>query len=599
VRSVSYWRLSTGQAFEPLEVWAIRNDAARRDRGNLGRGDGTAAAGGGGPGVVRVIALGGLGEIGKNMLVVEYGDDMVVIDCGLAFPEEDLPGIDIVLPDMAYVVERKARLGAILLTHGHEDHIGGVPYLLREAPAPVYGSRLTLGMVEGKLAEHGLTLPPGSRPFQEGERLRVGRLRIEPFHVTHSIPGSLGFAVHTPIGTLVFTGDFKFDLTPVDGEVTDFQTLARLGREGVLCLFCDSTNAERPGFTASERQAGQNIARIMAEARGRVLITTFASNVHRIQQVMDSASALGRRVAVVGRSMENTVEIASRLGYLRVPEGLLVGTDAIGRLPPERLVILTTGSQGEPMSALARMASGEYRAVSILPGDTVILAATPVPGNEKMVHRTVDNLHRAGAHVIYQRESGVHVSGHGSREELKLMMTLLRPRCFVPVHGEYRMLVLNAEMAEETGIPPSQVVIGENGSVFELTPEGCRLGARVPVGRILVDGSGVGDVGNVVMRDRRQLAQDGIFVVAVAVDRQTGRVVSGPDITSRGFVYVKESEALLELARSRVQEVVAARSRAGADAAGLRAAVRDAVAQLLWDRTRRRPVVLPLVLEVG
>jgi ribonuclease J len=551
-------------------------------------------------GAVRVTALGGLGEIGKNMMVVECGEDLVVIDCGLAFPEDDLPGIDIVLPDVSYVSERRERLRGILLTHGHEDHIGGVAYLLREATAPLYGSRLTLGLVEGKLAEHGLALPSGSRPFQEGERLRIGALSVEPFHVTHSIPGSLGFALHTPAGTLVFTGDFKFDLTPVDGEVTDFQTLARLGRDGVTCLFCDSTNSERPGFTPSERQAGNNIARIIAESRGRVLVTTFASNVHRLQQVCDVAASLGRRVAVVGRSMEHTVEVAVRLGYLRVPDGLLLETEAIGRTKPEQLVILTTGSQGEPMSALARMASGEHRAVGIQPGDTVILAATPVPGNEKMVHRTVDNLHRAGAHVIYQRESGVHVSGHASREELKLMMTLLRPLWFIPVHGEYRHLVLNGEMAVETGIPEEHVLIGENGTVFELDGGECRIAGRVPAGRVLVDGAGVGDVGNVVMRDRRQLAQDGVLVVALAVDRQSGRVVGGPDISSRGFVYVRESEPLFELARARVQEAVQGRVRNGAtDWAGVRGAVREAVGQLLYERTRRRPVVLPLIVEVG
>ena len=549
---------------------------------------------------VRVTAMGGLGEIGKNMIVVECGDDLVVIDCGLAFPGDDLPGIDIVLPDVSYVSERRDRLRAILLTHGHEDHIGGVAYLLREASAPLHGSRLTLGMVEGKLAEHAVALPAGSRPFQDGERLRIGRLEVEPFHVTHSIPGSLGFAVHSPVGTLVFTGDFKFDLTPVDGEVTDFQTLARLGRDGVLCLFCDSTNAERPGFTPSERQAGGNIARIIAESQGRVLVTTFASNVHRLQQVCDVAASLGRRVAVVGRSMENTLEIAARLGYMRIPDGLLLETEAIGRTPPAQLVILTTGSQGEPMSALSRMASGEHRAVGIQQGDTVILAATPVPGNEKMVHRTVDNLHRAGARVIYQRESGVHVSGHGSREELKLMMTLLRPNWFIPVHGEYRHLVLNAEMAVETGIPDDHILVGENGAVFELTDGECRVAGRVPAGRVLVDGAGVGDVGNVVMRDRRQLAQDGVLVVALAVDRHTGRLVGGPDISSRGFVYVRESETLMDLARARVQEVVNGRARNGStDWAAIRGAVRETLGQLLYERTRRRPIVLPLIVEVG
>ena len=562
------------------------------------------SGGGGGPRdraqtKVLVTPLGGVGEIGKNMFAIECGDDLVVVDCGLAFPEDDLPGIDIVIPDMSYVVERKQRLRGILLTHGHEDHIGGMPYLLREAPAPVYGSRLTLGMVEGKIGEHGLRLPAGSRAFRDGEVLELGSLRIEPFHVTHSIPGCLGFAVHTPVGVLVFTGDFKFDLTPVDGEVTDFDTLTRLGREGVLCLFSDTTNAERPGFTGSERQAGASIARHIAEAQGRVLVTTFASNVHRIQQVIDVAAHLGRRVAIVGRSMENTAQTAARLGYLNIPEGTLLETDAIGRTPPEKVVILTTGSQGEPMSALSRMASGEHRAVELTPGDTVILAATPVPGNEKSFHRTIDNLFRLGAHVVYQREAGVHVSGHGSREELKLMMTLLRPHWFVPVHGEYRMLVQGGALAEDTGVPPDHVLQGENGSVFEFTTEGARIAGKVPAGRILVDGLGVGDVGNVVLRDRRQLAQDGILVVAVAVRKDGGQIVGGPDITSRGFVYVREAETLMEETKTRVHEAVTARSRNGAlDWNQIKSAIRESAGQLLYERTHRRPMILPLVVEV-
>ncbi len=548
---------------------------------------------------VLVTPLGGVGEIGKNMFAVECGDELVVVDCGLAFPEDDLPGIDIVIPDMSYVVERKARLRGILLTHGHEDHIGGMPYLLRDAAAPVYGTRLTLGMVEGKLSEHGMQLPPGSRPFQEGERLKLGRLTVEPFHVTHSIPGALGFAIHTPAGTLVFTGDFKFDLTPVDNEVTDFQTLTRLGRDGVLALFCDSTNAERPGFTGSEREVGGTIDRIVAEAPGRVLVTTFASNVHRLQQLFNVAARIGRRVAVVGRSMENTVQISSRLGYLHIPEGTLLETEAIGRMAPQSVIILTTGSQGEPMSALARMSTGEHRAVELVPGDTVILAATPVPGNEKSVHRTIDNLYRMGAHVIYQRDAGVHVSGHGSREELKLMMTLVRPKWFIPVHGEYRHLVLNAAMAEQTGVPAERVLLGENGTVFEFTTEGARIAGRVAAGRVLVDGSGVGDVGNVVMRDRRQLAQDGVLVVAVAVSRQTGQMVGGPDLVSRGFVYVRESEPLMEETRGRVQDAIAARFRNGqTDWGQIRSAVRESAGQLLYERTRRRPVILPLIIEV-
>ena len=546
-----------------------------------------------------VTPLGGVGEIGKNMFAIECGGDMLVLDCGLAFPEDDLPGIDIVLPDMSYVIERKANLRGILLTHGHEDHIGGMPYLLKEAQAPVFGTRLTLGMVEGKLAEHGLRLPVGSRPLREGERASLGCMQIEDFHVTHSVPGSVGYAVHTPAGTLVFTGDFKFDLTPVDGEVTDFQMLTRLGREGVLCLFCDSTNAERPGFTGSERQVGGTIAGIIADAPGRVLLTTFASNVHRLQQVFDIAAKAGRRVAIVGRSMENTAQTAARLGYLHIPDGTLLPTEAISRTPPEKVIILTTGSQGEPMSALSRMAQGEHRSVEMVPGDTVILAATPVPGNEKSVHRTIDNLHRLGAHVVYQREAGVHVSGHGSREELKLMMTLIKPRWFVPVHGEYRHLVLNAAMAEETGVAPSHILLGENGTVFEFTQGNGRVAGKVGAGRVLVDGLGVGDVGNVVMRDRRQLAQDGIVVVAVTVRREGGELVGPPEIASRGFVYVREAETLLDETRTRVLDALAARVRGrGSEVGQIRGLLREAVGQFLYERTHRRPVILPVITEI-
>ncbi len=549
---------------------------------------------------VRVSPLGGVGEIGKNMMVVEYQDDMIVIDCGLAFPEDDMPGIDLVLPDMDYVVQNKDKLRAILLTHGHEDHIGGMPFLLRDVQVPAYGSRLTLGMIERKIQEHGLKLPAGSRAFKEGERLKLGQFEVEPFHVTHSIPGALGFAVHTPQGTLVFTGDFKFDLTPVDGGVADFGTLVRLGQEGVLCLFCDSTNSERPGFTGSEREVGGTIERIVREAPGRVLVTTFASNVHRIQQVLEVAANCKRRVAVVGRSMENTVQVSSRLGYLHIADGLLLPQDAIGRTPPEQVIILTTGSQGEPMSALSRMASAEHRLVDLIPGDTVILAATPVPGNEKMVHHTIDNLYRLGAHVVYQRDAGVHVSGHGSREELKLMMTLLRPKWFVPVHGEYRHLIENGGMAEATGIPADHILIGENGTTFSISAEGCRIAGKVPAGRVLVDGSGVGEVGNVVVRDRRQLAQDGVLVVSLAVNRQTGAVVGRPDIASRGFVYMRESEELMEEARARVLAAVAARGKNGAqDFGALRATVRDAIGQFFFERLGRRPVILPLLVEVG
>jgi ribonuclease J len=546
---------------------------------------------------VVVTPLGGVGEIGKNIMAVEYGGDMVLIDAGLAFPEDDMPGIDIVLPDMSYAFERRDRLRALLLTHGHEDHIGAVPYLLREVQVPVIGTRLTCGLVQRKLRQDGMDLPPGSHTFEPGAAIKVGALEFESFRVNHSIPDAVGYALHTPVGTIVVTGDFKFDFTPVDGHVADIQRLARIGADGVLCLFADSTNVLRPGYTPSERLVGEAIATVMRQAEQRVIVTTFASNVHRIQQVFRVAAELGRKVAVVGRSMVDTVDVAMDLGYLEVPPGTYADIEEVSRLPGRQVALLTTGSQGEPLSALSRLASGEHRTLSIERGDTVVLAATPVPGNEKMVHHTINNLSRQGAHVITPGDSGlqVHVSGHASREELKLMHRLIRPAYFVPLHGEYRHLEAHAELARDLGMPADHVIIGDNGSQFEIGPRGVRISGQVSAGKVLVDGLGVGDVGNVVLRDRRQLAQDGILIVQLAVRRDTGEVLSGPEIISRGFVYARESEALLEQARTRVSEAVGeARPEPGA----VRAAVRDSLAQFLYGQTGRRPMILPLVVEV-
>ncbi len=544
-----------------------------------------------------VTPLGGVGEIGKNIMAIEYGPDMILIDAGLAFPEDDMPGIDIVLPDMSYAFDRRDRLRAVLLTHGHEDHIGGVPYLLREVQVPVIGTPITCGLVQRKLRQDGMELPRGSRTFEPGATIEVGGLRLESFRVNHSVPDAVGFAVHTPVGTIVITGDFKFDFTPVDGHVADLQTLARLGAEGVLCLFADSTNVLRPGYTPSERLVGEAIATVMRQAQQRVIVTTFASNVHRIQQVFRVAHELGRKVAVVGRSMVDTVDVAMDLGYLEVHAGTYIEVEEVSRLPASQVVLLTTGSQGEPLSALSRLASGEHRTLSIERGDTVVLAATPVPGNEKMVHRTVDNLSRLGARVITPGDSGllVHVSGHASREELKLMHRLVRASYFVPLHGEYRMLAAHAELARDLGMPADHVLVGDNGSQFEISQRGVRIVGQVAAGRVLVDGLGVGDVGNVVLRDRRQLAQDGILIVQVAIRAGTGEVVSGPDIISRGFVYARESEELLDQARARVSDALA---EARSEAPAVRAAVRDALAQFLYGKTGRRPMILPLVVEV-
>ncbi len=546
-----------------------------------------------------IIPLGGVGEIGKNMFVLEYGDHILVIDAGLAFPEAEMFGVDIVIPDFSYLLENRRKVRALVLTHGHEDHTGAIPYLLKQLEVPVMATPLVLGLVKEKISEHGLELPPGSRAYRPGDSVQVSCFTVEPFLVNHSIADAVGLAVRTPVGTVVHTGDYKFDQTPVDGRVADLHKLAQLGREGVAVLLADSTNADRPGYTPSERTVGQTIDEIIAQAAGRVLVATFASNVHRIQQVMDSAHRHGRRVAVVGRSIENTVQVALELGYLQVPEGLLLGVEEIRRQPATKLVILTTGTQGEPMSALARMATGDHRWVEIVPGDTVIIAATPVPGNESLVHRTVDNLFRLGAEVIHGRESGVHVSGHAAQEEMKLMLNLTRPRHLIPIHGQYRHLRRHAELAVAAGIPRENVLLGENGTVFEVTEDGARIAGRLPAGAVMVDGLGVGDVGSVVLRDRKQLAQDGILLVVAATDRQTGAIVSGPDVVSRGFVYMKEAEALLEEVRACALEAMTkCQERGATDWPSLKAAVRQALAELIFERTRRRPMIIPMILEV-
>lgn len=532
-------------------------------------------------------------------MAFQYCGDIVVIDAGLSFPEEEMLGIDIVIPDFSYLLENREKVRALLLTHGHEDHIGGVPYLLRNLNIPIYGTALTLGLVEGKLEEAGLTLHPESRAVNPGDTFRVGAFQVQFIRVNHSIPGSCAIALTTPVGTILHTGDFKFDQTPVDGEPTDYARLTELGNKGLLALFADSTNAERPGFTPSELSVGANIDRIFREAKGRVLMATFASNVHRIQQAITSAVRYGRKVAVVGRSMENTVAVASRLGYLKAPEGTIVTIEELKRLPLQNQVILTTGSQGEPMSALTRMSTNDHKTVEIIPGDTVLFSASPIPGNEKSVGRTVNNLFRRGAEVIYERSAGIHVSGHGSQEDQKLMLNLTRPKFFIPVHGEYRMLLKHKQLAEACGIPPENILVGENGSIFELTPNSAAINGKVTSGQVLVDGLGVGDVGNIVLRDRKQLSQDGIVIVVVAMERETGAIMGGPDIVSRGFVYVRESEGLLEEAKERVKNALYdTLERNVKEWAVLKSAVRDVLGKYLFEKTRRRPMILPIIMEV-
>ena len=547
---------------------------------------------------LQIIPLGGLGEIGKNMTVIRFGDDIIVIDCGLMFPDDDMLGIDLVIPDISYLQENRNLVRAIVLTHGHEDHIGALPYVLKELNVPVYGTRLTLGILEGRLKETNVSAA-SLVPVKPREQIQVGPFKIGFFSMCHSIADAVGVSIKTPVGTIVHSGDFKFDQTPVDGNVADLHRLAELGDQGVLVLLADSTNAERAGHTLSERTVGLTFEEEFRNAKGRILIATFSSNVHRIQQAVDTAAKYRRKVAILGRSMMNVVNIAIELGYLHIPENVLIDIDEINNYPAADLVVITTGSQGEPMSALTRMASNDHRKVEIVPGDTVIISATPIPGNEKLVSRTIDLLFRQGAKVVYERTSGIHVSGHASREELKLLHNLIRPKFFVPVHGEYRHLIKHAQLAQEMGMPKERIFVAENGQVLEFGPDRGVMAGKVTAGKVLVDGLGVGDVGNIVLRDRRQLSQDGILIVVITIDKQSGVVVAGPDIVSRGFVYVRESEALMETAREKVlQALERCDMTGGTEWATIKSTVRDSIGKFLYEKTRRRPMILPLIMEV-
>ena len=547
---------------------------------------------------LNIIPLGGLGEIGKNMTVFKYGDDIIVVDAGLAFPEDDMLGIDLVIPDISYLTENKDKIRAIFLTHGHEDHIGALPYVLKKLDLPVYGTALTLGILQGRLKQNGVSSSQ-LKTIQPGDIIRAGAFKLEFIRINHSIPDAISIAIHTPIGTVIHTGDFKFDQTPVDGQVTQFSKFAQLGDKGVLMLLADSTNVERPGYTLSEKIVGKTFDEEFRYAQNRIIIATFSSNVHRIQQVVESAVKYNRKVAVIGRSMVNVVNIAMELGYLNIPEGTLIEVNETNNYPPSQVVIMTTGSQGEPMSALTRMAMSDHKQIGIVPGDTVIISATPIPGNEKGVSRTIDHLFKLGAEVIYEKSSGIHVSGHASQEEIKLMHNLVRPKFFMPVHGEYRMLVKHAKLAQTLGMPKENIVIGENGSVIELTPESISINGKVTAGKVLVDGLGVGDVGNIVLRDRRQLSQDGILIVVVTIDKQDCSVVSGPDIVSRGFVYVREADDLMENAKEKVQIALNRCQENGvSEWSAIKSAVRDSLSRYLYEKTRRRPMILPVIMEI-
>lgn len=547
---------------------------------------------------IQIIPLGGMGEIGKNMMAIRYNDTIVVIDSGLMFPEEELLGIDVVIPDITYLMENKEKVKAILLTHGHEDHVGALPYVLKELNVPVYGSKLTLGIVDGKLKEHDL----GNvklHTVRPRDTIHIDDLKIEFIRVSHSIPDAMGIAIHSPIGIILHTGDIKLDQTPVDGQVVDFRKLAELGEKGVLVMMSDSTNADRTGFTMSEKVVGNTFDELFGKCEGRIIVTTFASNVHRIQQVVTTAEKYNRKVAIVGRSMINNVRIAIELGYMHIDENTLIEMEEIGDYPHNEIVIVTTGSQGEPMSALTRMATADHRWVGIESGDTVIISATPIPGNEKLVAKTVDLLFRQGAEVIYERGMGVHVSGHAAQEELKILLNLIRPRYFIPVHGEYRHLMKHAKLAESLGIPRSRIFVAENGQVIEVSKKKALVAGKVTAGKILVDGLGVGDVGNIVLRDRKQLSQDGIIIVVVTLDKNLGQVVAGPDIVTRGFVYVRESEELIEDAKNKVKEALdVCEKRNITEWAVIKSQVRDKLGKHLYDKTGRRPMILPIIMEV-
>lgn len=549
---------------------------------------------------LRIAFLGGINEVGKNITLYECGDDMFIVDCGMLFPEPELLGVDLVIPDFTYIERNADKIRGVVLTHGHEDHIGGLPYLLKTLNVPIYGTRFTLGLLEGKLREHELLKSTSLNVVKPGDTVSLGCFDIEFIRVTHSIPDSVALAIKSPAGVVVQTGDFKVDTTPIDGEVIDLARFGELGNKGVLALLSDSTNAERPGYSMSERKVGETFDRLFSKAYDkRIIVATFASNIHRIQQVIDTSVAHKRKVAVSGRSLENSVAIGAELGYLKIPEGTLVNLDMVNRFPPEKVTIITTGSQGEPLSALSRMAFSDHRKIDITPQDCIIISATPIPGNEKMVSRVVNELMKLGAEVVYEKIHDIHVSGHACQEEQKLMLSLVKPKYFIPVHGEQKHLRKHALLAQGMGIPEKNVIIGDNGFVVEVKKEGIGLVNTVPAGRVLVDGYGVGDVGSVVLRDRKHLAQDGIIVVVATVDQESGVVVSGPELISRGFVYVREAEHLIDDARRLVSRVLEYNIGGGyPDRNVMKNRIKDEVSKLMYERTKRSPMVLPIIMDV-
>ena len=548
---------------------------------------------------LRIIPLGGLGEIGKNMTVYEYEDDIIVVDIGSIFPAEDMPGVDLVIPDITYLIKNKDRIRGYAITHGHEDHIGASPYVLRDVPAPVYGTRLTLALVENKLKEFRLTGVCPLNVIKPGDTVQMGVFQVEFIKVSHSIAGACALAIHTPVGTIVHTGDFKVDYTPIDDEPTDLGRFAELGKQGVLALLADSTNVERPGYTMSERSIGKTFDNLFAQADGRIIIAMFASNVHRIQMVVDAAVRYGRKVCLVGRSMVNVSKVAMQLGDLKIPEGRLLSTDDLDRYDDSEIVVITTGSQGEPMSGLSRMAFSEHRKLEIKPTDMVIISATPIPGNEKSVSRVINQLVRTGANVIYEALADVHVSGHACQEELKLIHVLTKPKFFIPVHGEDRHLHFHARLAESLGMPEGNIHISEIGEMIEIGPASLSVAGTVPSGSVLIDGLGVGDVGAVVLRDRKHLSEDGLLIVVMGIDHELGVVTSGPDIISRGFVYMREADELVDGARAAAKRALDAYGPIDAnDWNRVKNEVRDSVQRYIYDTIKRNPMILPIIVEI-
>ena len=548
---------------------------------------------------LKIIPLGGLLEIGKNITVIEYEDDIIIVDCGLGFPEDDMLGVDLVIPDITYLEKNKDKIRGLVITHGHEDHIGGIPYLLKQINVPIYATKLTAGLISNKLEEHNLLRSTRLKEVRPGQTITLGSMKVEFIRITHSIPDACALAIHTPVGTIVHTGDFKIDYTPIDGEIIDLGRLAALGNKGVLALMSDSTNAERKGYTMSESTVGDILDKLFVNCTKRIVVATFSSNVHRVQQIVNSAVKYKRKVAVCGRSMCNMIETARKLGYIKVPDNVFIDIDMIKSYPDDSLVIITTGSQGEPMSALTRMAAGEHKKVQITPNDLIIISANPIPGNEKYISKVIDDLMTIGAEVIYNALQDIHVSGHACQEEQKLMLTLIKPKYFIPVHGEFRQLIAHAETAKTLGISHENIFITENGKVLELNEEEAKFTGHVQSGNVLVDGLGVGDVGNIVLKDRQKLSQDGLIIVVITMDSRNGKIVAGPDVISRGFVYVRESENLMEeIKRLLREELGKCEEKHITDWATLKLVVREELGDYIYKKTKRQPMLIPIIMEV-